>query len=159
MMGRNQLILLGAALVVCVLLLLAPRIPEQQRDAAPDPLQSRIVEAINLVNGQQPMQGIMKLRDLAKENPENAEIQWHLGQLSIQSGQMDKAVERFERVVELDESAFPDAQFILGSTYAGRDSTDVAIARLERYKALVTESDVMEDVDRMLKELKQRKEQ
>lgn len=159
MMKRNQLILLGAAIVVCVLLFLAPRIPNEKRDAAPDPLEASIVEAVNLVNGSQPMQGIMKLRELEKENPKNANIQWHLGQFSIQSGQMDKAIDRFEKVLELNEEGFPDANFILGSIYAGRDSTTIAIARLERYKALVQESEVMEDVNRMLKDLNKRKEQ
>ena len=156
-MGRNQLILLGVAILVCVLLVLAPRVPSEKRELSIDPTESKVAEAVALVNGTQPMKGIKMLLDLAKENPENAELQWHLGQFSITSGQMDKAAARFERVVELNEQGFPDAHFILGGIYARSDSISAAIASFEQYKTLVKESDVMEDVDRILKDLKQQK--
>ncbi len=155
--GRNQLIVLGAAAIVSVLLVVAPRIPSQKQGVSVDPKESKIAEAIALVNGTQPMKGIKMLLTLAQEQPENAEVHWQLGQFSIQSGQMDKAVARFKRVIELDESNYADAHFILGGIYVRSDSIAAAIASFEQYKTLVKESDVMSDVDRMLEELKQRK--
>ena len=156
-MGRNQLVVLGVAAIVSVLLVLAPRIPSEKQGLSIDPKESKVAEAIALVNGTRPMEGIRMLLELAKEDPGNAEVQWQLGQFSVRSGQMDKAVERFKRVIELDESKYADAHFMLGGIYVRSDSVAAAIASFEQYKTLVKESDVMHDVDRMLEELKQRK--
>lgn len=48
------------------------------------------------------MKGIMMLRDLNQEQPDNAAALFHLGRLAIQTNQFDKAVERLTRVLELD---------------------------------------------------------
>jgi lipopolysaccharide biosynthesis regulator YciM len=155
--GRNQLIALGAAAVVCVLLVFAPRIPSGKKEVSVDPAEAKIAQAVAMVNGKEPMKGIMMLRELAQENPENAEVHWHLGQFSIQSGQYDKAIARFEKVKELDEDGFPDVHFYLGRTYATMDSIGPAIASFEKYKTLVSDTVILEGVDRFLKELKQQK--
>lgn len=49
-----------------------------------------------------PMKGILMLVDLNKKNPDNTMVLFHLGRLSIQTGQYAKAVERLERVVALE---------------------------------------------------------
>jgi len=48
-----------------------------------------------------PMQGIFMLRDVADKNPTHVLAQHNLGILSMQTGQFEKAVKRFEKVLSL----------------------------------------------------------
>lgn len=48
-----------------------------------------------------PMQGIFMLRDVADKNPNHVLAQHNLGILSMQTGQFEKAVKRFEKVLTL----------------------------------------------------------
>ncbi|MCP4458927.1 MAG: hypothetical protein GY816_13025 [Cytophagales bacterium] len=69
--------------------------------------------AMTLVVTETPMQGIQMLRELLEEYPSDQETIRNLGILSIQSGQFDRAEDRFKRLVELDSSNL-EAQFYLG---------------------------------------------
>ena len=53
---------------------------------------------------QQSMMGIQTLRKILEINPDNVEASFQLGLFSAQTGQFDKAVQRFERVLELDSA-------------------------------------------------------
>jgi len=52
-----------------------------------------------------PMKGILMLVDLNKKNPDNVPVLVNLGRLALQTGQIDKAVERLERAVQLEPSS------------------------------------------------------
>ncbi|MGV3638232.1 MAG: tetratricopeptide repeat protein [Flavobacteriales bacterium] len=155
-MKKPQLLALVGALVVIVLLLMAPRTPAGKQAAkvpAMDPGQAKTQEAIALVNGQDPMRGIMMLREILEEDPNNVEAHWHLGLFSIQSGQYDKALARFRTVLELDSVNYPDAWFYIGNMYLRADSTERAIESLKKYRTLTQDSSVLAEVDRLLGEL------
>ncbi|MEZ4756313.1 MAG: tetratricopeptide repeat protein [Flavobacteriales bacterium] len=133
-----------------------PRTPSGKQAAevkALNPAEVKMAEAVALVQGQDPMRGIMMLREMVEEDPNNAEAHWHLGLFSIQSGQYDKALDRFRKVRDLDEAGFPDVWFYLGRTYATLDSTDQAIECLRKYRTLTTDTVILNGVDRFLKEL------
>jgi Tfp pilus assembly protein PilF len=49
-----------------------------------------------------PMEGIQKIRNVAEKNPANVFAQMALGHASVTSGQLDKAVERFEAVLKVE---------------------------------------------------------
>ena len=49
-----------------------------------------------------PMKGILMLVELNKEDPDNTAVLFQLGRLALGTNQLDKAVERLERVVELE---------------------------------------------------------
>lgn len=49
-----------------------------------------------------PMQGVLMLVDLNKQNPENVSVLVQLGRLAIKTGQFEKAVERLGKAVELE---------------------------------------------------------
>ncbi|MEM6632893.1 MAG: tetratricopeptide repeat protein [Bacteroidota bacterium] len=51
---------------------------------------------------QQSMAGIQTLRRILDINPSNADASFQLGLFSAQTGQFEKAIERFERVLEVD---------------------------------------------------------
>ncbi|HQV98839.1 MAG TPA: tetratricopeptide repeat protein [Bacteroidia bacterium] len=63
-----------------------------------------------------PMQGILMLREVVQEAPKHVMAQYNLGVLSVKSGQLDKAVDRFENVLAIDPT-IEDARFLLGKTY------------------------------------------
>ena len=48
-----------------------------------------------------PMQGILAIREIAEKNPGNIYAQMMLGLGGIQSGQLDKAIERFKNVIKM----------------------------------------------------------
>jgi len=52
--------------------------------------------------GEAPMQGINLLREVITTDPDNEKALFNLGILSIQSGQYDKAVERFRHLIEVN---------------------------------------------------------
>ena len=62
------------------------------------------------------MSGIQVLREIISTNPNNREALINLGLLSIQSGQFDRAVGRFEKLIELDSTDF-EAMLYLGVAY------------------------------------------
>jgi cytochrome c-type biogenesis protein CcmH/NrfG len=154
---KPQLLVLSGALVVIVLLVMAPRVPAEKRQEAAatmaDPMRIRTAEAVALVNGEDPMRGIMALREILQDDPDNVEAHWHLGLFSIQSGQYDKALDRFKRVEELAGDRVPDVYFYLGRTYATMDSIPQAIASLRIYKTLTDDPALIEGVDRFIGEL------
>lgn len=153
--GKPQWLALAGAAVIVVLLVLVPRTPSGKREeaAAITPSKAKTMEAVALVQGQDPMRGIMMLREILEQEPDNAEAHWHLGLFSVQSGQMAKALERFKKVRDLDAEGFPDVWFYLGRTYATLDSTDQAISCLRRYRTMVEDTAITRVVDGFLKEL------
>ena len=52
--------------------------------------------------GEQPMQGVQLLREVISTDPNNEKALFNLGILSIQSGQYDKAVDRFRHLIEVN---------------------------------------------------------
>ena len=53
------------------------------------------------------------LREVLIEDPENDLAIYNLGILAITSGQLDKAIERFEKLLEIDPEN-PEANFYMG---------------------------------------------
>ncbi|MBK9274512.1 MAG: tetratricopeptide repeat protein [Flavobacteriales bacterium] len=158
--GTVHYLAVAGALAVVVLLFLLPRTPgtttgPDQEAVVTDDLQRRLDEAVALVNGQEPMQGIMLLRQLAEEHPERPEVHWHLGLFSLQSGQVDKAAARFRKVVELDTAGTrPEAWSMLGQSYAMMDSILPAIDALTRYRQLTPDPEARKATDQALEELR-----
>lgn len=178
----SQWVMIGGAAVVVVLLALAPRTPKDKAvanaveagrvsedpnsgstphaqdaggmAASKDPAVAAILSELSA--GAPPMETILKLRTLAEEQPDNVEAQYHLGLFSWQTGQYDKAMDRFRRVIALDAKGYPDAYAYLGKAYATLDSTDKAVAALETYKTLVTDTALLHGADRFLADLKKK---
>ena len=184
---RKQWMMISGAVVAVLLLSLAPRAPKEKaeenmasarvsedpnsgstphaqaadpmsEDAAPtskDPQVNAILG--ELAAGAPPMQTILKLRTFADEHPENVEAQYHLGLFSWQTRQYDKSMERFKQVIALDPKGYPDAYAFLAQAYGTLDSTDKAIAALETYKTLVTDTALLNGADRFLADLRTKK--
>lgn len=173
--------MIGGAVVVALGLALAPRTPSTPEAAdsgsarvsedpnsgstphaedasAPvskDPQVNAIISELN--SGAAPMETILKLRALADKEPDNIEAQYHLGIFSWQTGQYDKAMARFQKVIAMDPKGYPDAYAFLGQAYGSLDSVDKAIAAIETYKTLVTDTALMNGAERFLTDLKTKK--
>jgi tetratricopeptide (TPR) repeat protein len=60
-----------------------------------------VASAVEKVRGANPMAGILELKALAEAEPPNVDAVIELGRFSIQSGQLDKAKERFVQAIDL----------------------------------------------------------
>ena len=76
-------------------------------------------------NPQSQMKGILQMRSLSEKYPENADLQWNMGLFSIQSGQYEKAVTRFEKVINIDAQRL-DAYMQLAISYIALQDTSAA---------------------------------
>ena len=78
--------------------LAAEEIPTSLEEISPmDP----VAVAVEKVRGANPMAGILELKALAEAEPPNVDAVIELGRFSIQSGQLDKAKERFVQAIDL----------------------------------------------------------
>ena len=76
-----------------------------------------------------PMKGIMMLLELNKANPENISVLLQLGKLALQTNQIDRAIARFETVLEYDAEN-NQAHCFLADIYR-QNNTDKAMYHAE----------------------------
>jgi len=103
--GIGLTIAVGVAVVAIVLWLPRKSADAEQLSALPteavatdDPVEA----AVQKVSGENPMEGILALRAMAESDPPNVDAVVWLGIFGIQSGQFDKARERFSEALTLE---------------------------------------------------------
>jgi len=136
-MPKSNLKLWIAGLVCLALVIgyyVLPKLPAKvlaktQVTANPDSL--KLMQAVELVQGTNPMEGITLLRELIAKDSNNVDAHLYLGMFSVKSNQMDKAIKRFEKVVELRPN---DARYLVevGYQYLQMDSIQRAYNCFER---------------------------
>lgn len=102
-------------------------------DGNPNLLAAKANMAMTYVTTETPMQGIMLLRDVLKEDPTNELALFNMGLLSMRSGQYNRAVERFQAIL----SSHPDntkAQFYLAISLSEMGRKDEARKLLAKVK-------------------------
>jgi tetratricopeptide (TPR) repeat protein len=137
-LNKGQAALLVAAAGVLAAIMLLDRKPSSSADEAINAVQSMeadtamtpVDQAVALVNGPNPMEGVMMLRELAESDPPNVDAVVWLGLFSVQSGQIDKARERFSQVLNLEPGHF-EATFQLALLDMEDQAYDRAIAGFE----------------------------
>ena len=83
-----------------------------------------ISTAMDLIRGENPMEGIFMLREILDKDPKNKEALYNLGVLSIQTAQYQNAVNRFNQIIAIDSSdkrAY--LQLAISSYYLGKYKT------------------------------------
>lgn len=85
-----------------------------------------------------PMQGILKIREVAEKYPGNVKANFTLGMLSMQTGQYAKAVGRFETVIE-QQPENADAWYLLTKSQLNIGDTINAKQSFEKTLTLVDE--------------------
>ena len=77
-----------------------------------------IESAVSLLESSNPMEGIFMLRDIVEKDPKNTEAIHYLGDLSLQTGQYENAIKRFNQILSIDSSD-KKAYLQLGISYYG----------------------------------------
>lgn len=121
-----------------------------ERDSSRLDIKNKI--AMTYVSSSNPMRGISMLREILEKDPENEEAIMNMGLLSLQSGQYDKAVERFEQLTKIN-AANIQGQFYLGLCYYQLGDKEKAKTQFELVKSLGNDATMMAAVDGYLKEL------
>lgn len=101
----------------------------------------------------EPMKGVQMLRDITREKPDDIPANLLLGRMSIQSGQFDKAVGRFETVLK-QEPENREALYFMAQAYEGKGDKKKAIEMLEKCKQVVNNPEFSKDIDQQINSLK-----
>ena len=100
-----QLILLLFGLIIIYLLFQLPTsIMEIENVEEKVNQTTSISRAMDLIRGDNPMEGIFMLREILEKDPKNKEALYNLGVLSIQTAQYQNAVNRFNQIIAIDSS-------------------------------------------------------
>ena len=120
----------------------------------PDNLDAKTDVALCYAEGtSNPMQGIMLLREVVAKNPKHENAQFNLGVLSVRSGQLDKAIERFNNVIEIDPLRY-DVYFLRGSTYMKLGQKEKAMNDFEKVKNESGNAEMISEADTYIGQLK-----
>jgi tetratricopeptide (TPR) repeat protein len=138
--GYKPIVLMGIGLGLIVLFLLLPRQPwgasSKSKEMASGQVQkTKIEQAIELVNGPNPMAGITMLRDMVAEDSTNVDAHYQLGVFAVKSGQMDRAIQRFNKVIQLEPN-YLGAYIDLGGVYQSMNQLDKALEYYEKAASL-----------------------
>jgi tetratricopeptide (TPR) repeat protein len=102
----------------------------------------------------EPMKGILMLRDVVKEDPKHEMAQLNLGFLSLRSGQYEKAIDRFKTVMSLN-SKRKDIYYFIGHTYFEAGNKDSSIYWLEKFKKESDDYRLVQQAEQIITQLKQ----
>ncbi len=99
-----------------------------------------------------PMEGILKIRQVAEKDPENIYAQMTLGHASIVSGQLDKAIERFEKVLQLQPQNL-EAILSVADAYERKGDKANAVVYYRKSLPLINIAGLKEEVELRIAEL------
>lgn len=105
------------------------------------------------ITGQPPMKGIGLLKEVLVEDSTNINALINLGYYSLQSGQLELAIDRFKKVLEID-SKFHEAYLYLAEISQRQDNKEEAIIYLETYRDNIDNQAMVAEIDRYIQELK-----
>jgi tetratricopeptide (TPR) repeat protein len=103
-------------------------------------------------NGGSPMQGIMLLLDVVKQDPKNRSANLSLGMFAMKSGQFDKAVARFKTIIAQKPEVEP--YFYLAESYKQLGQKKEAIEAYQKCREMMPDSAFDARIDQYIKELK-----
>ncbi len=123
---------------------------EKTINFVPLDFESKIQLADCLIEGKnEVMQGVLLLREVVDEEPENIPANIQLGRLSIVSGQFDKAKQRLNKVLSV-EPENTEALYFLGETHVALEENEEAIAVFKRCAELVDDPRFKRELDKYL---------
>ena len=122
---------------------------EEVLKSQPDSLNLRVKVGLTLVSSEMPMRGILMIREVAEQNPENTMAIRSLGMLSIQSKQFDKAIGRFERLLELNPNDL-EAAYYLGVSQHELGQEEDAMRTFEEIRNTTADESILQAIDSYL---------
>jgi len=103
-------------------------------------------------DGGSPMQGIMLLLDVVKQDPKNRNANLSLGMFAMKSGQYEKAVQRFKTIIAQKPELEP--YFYLAESYKQLGMKKEAIAAYQKCREMMPDAAFDQRIDEYIKELK-----
>ncbi|OQP66036.1 hypothetical protein A3860_15740 [Niastella vici] len=100
--------------------------------------------------GEGPMEGIMKIREVAERDPENMYAQFMLGLGGMVSGQFDKAIDRLLKVVQHQPDNV-EAILMLADAYEQHKDKANAVKWYQEGKKHISNADVVKEIDERIK--------
>ncbi|OQP46985.1 hypothetical protein A4H97_05560 [Niastella yeongjuensis] len=97
-----------------------------------------------------PMEGILKIREVAERDPENMYAQFMLGLGGIISGQFDKAVDRLLKVVQ-HQPENVEAMLMLAEAYERQNDKAGAVKWYNEAKKHIHNADIVHEIDERIK--------
>ena len=132
----------------------AMRCYEKGLKLEPANTEAKIMLASCLVEGSaDPMKGISMLRDIEKTDSNNVTLQLNFAFFSVRSQQWDKAVKRFEKVIQID-STYIEAYLHLADAYEQMGQKSKTIEALEKYKSKTDDALSREEIGKYIEQLK-----
>ena len=103
--------------------------------------------------GTAPMKGVKLLLDVVEKDPKNITALVNLGYFSIQSGQLDKAIERFNQILKINPN-YLEAYIYLADAYQRQGKKEVAVNTLEILKSKNKDPELESNIDQYIQDLK-----
>ena len=133
----------------------AMRCYEKGLKLEPNNTEAKIMLASCLVEGSpDPMKGITMLREIEKTDSNNVTLQLNFAFFSVRSQQWDKAIKRFEKVIQID-STYIEAYLHLADAYEQSGQINKTIEMLEKYKSRTDDAMTREEIGKYIEQLKQ----
>jgi len=120
----------------------------------PNNVDAKIMLASCYVEGSEdPMEGIKRLKEIEKTDSNNVKLQLTFAFFSVKSGQLDKAITRFNNVIKID-SNYIEAYLHLADAYEQKNNTEKTIEMLEKYSAKTTDVTARIEIEKYIQQLK-----
>ena len=103
--------------------------------------------------GPNPMQGILMIREVAERDPHNMYAQMMLGIGGVMTGQFDKAIDRFKKVIDHQPGNL-EAILNLAEAYEQKGDKGSAIQWYERSKQLIKNPEIQKELDARINSLR-----
>lgn len=120
----------------------------------PNNVDAKIMMASCFVEGTDaPMEGITLLKEVEKRDSNNVKLHLTFAFFSVKSGQTDKAIARFNKVLQLDPT-YIEAYLHLADIYEQMNKVDKTIEALESYASKTNDPTSKLEVEKYIKQLK-----
>jgi tetratricopeptide (TPR) repeat protein len=103
--------------------------------------------------GAEPMKGIGMLREIEKTDSNNVKLQLNFAFFSLKSGQWDRAIKRFEKVLKLQPD-YSEVYWYLADAYTQKGDKAKTIESLEKYVAATKDIVLKKEVQGYINKLK-----
>ena len=103
--------------------------------------------------GKDPMRGIGMLREVEKTDSNNVKLQLTFAFFSVKSQQWDRAIKRFNRVLEIDP-LYIEAYLHLADAYEQQGQKNKTIEMLEKYASVTDDAMAKIEVQKYIEQLK-----
>lgn len=117
---------------------------------------AKIMLASCYVQTQNPMLGVQMLKEIEKTDSTNPLLHLQFAEFSIRSNQLDKAIQRYKKVLELDSSKIEVYAF-LSEIYMQKKDTLQSIQFLRKFAAKITDTTLANSINNYIESLNKTK--